>query len=90
MWTRIPSIATSRLAPVALRAGAAARRLVLAVTFVGLGLALGCANVNVRGDNSPDNALGDLCRQRRTPDQDCQSAGVSNKAQQVERDLGVE
>ncbi len=83
-------MAISCFAGIAERAGAMARRMAWAAAFLGLGLALGCQQASLRGDAYPDNTLGDQFRQRRTTDQDCQSVGVSSKAQQIERDFGIQ
>lgn len=61
----------------------------LAVLVVCLGLSAGCAESNLRGDNFHDNALSSQARTARTADKNNEIWGVTNKAQQIEKDLGV-
>ena len=62
----------------------------LAIIVVTLGLSGCCEKCNLRGDNFQDNALADQCRQYRKPDHNNDLFGVSNKAQQIEKDVGVQ
>jgi hypothetical protein len=60
-----------------------------AVMVACLGLS-GCAHkCNLRGDNFTDNALADQARAYRTPDKNNELSGWSNRAQQIEKDVGV-
>lgn len=60
-------------------------RLALLVACLG---ALGCTNLSLRGDPYPDNELSNLARQMRQADDLGQSHAFSNKARQIEEDLG--
>jgi len=62
----------------------------VAAVLVALGLSGCCQNCNLRGENFSDNALADQCRHYRTPDRQNELFGVSNKAQQIERDVGIQ
>ena len=55
-----------------------------------LGLSGCCKTVNLRGENFADNGLADQCRSYRSPDKNNEVFGASNKAIQIERDLGVQ
>ena len=48
----------------------------------------GCANLNLRGEYFPDNDLANLARQMRQVDELGPSDAFSNKARQIDRDLG--
>lgn len=50
----------------------------------------GCWGWNLQGEGFPDNDLSELCRQYRKPDGGTGPAGVSTKARQIERSLGIE
>jgi hypothetical protein len=50
----------------------------------------GCQSCNLMGSGFSDNSLGDQVRGYRKPDTDTEYAGVSNKSQQIEKDLGVQ
>lgn len=55
-----------------------------------LGLSGCCKHAwNLRGDNFADNTLSDQARSYRTADKNNELFGASNKAQQIEKDLGV-
>ncbi len=54
-----------------------------------LGLS-GCAKCSLRGDNFNDNSLADQCRSYRKPDAKNELFGFSNKAQQIEKDVGIQ
>jgi hypothetical protein len=54
-----------------------------------LGLAGCCEKCNLRGDKFQDNSFGDQCRSYRTVDKNNELFGLSNKAQQIEKDVGV-
>ena len=59
----------------------------LALLAVCLGVS-GCTNLNLRGEGFPDNDLSDLAGQIRRGDQDVHSDAFSNKARQIDRNLG--
>lgn len=59
----------------------------LAVLAVCLGVS-GCTNLNLRGDGFTDNELSNLAGQIRGGDQTVQSDAFSNKARQIDRNLG--
>jgi hypothetical protein len=59
----------------------------LAVLVACLGV-LGCTNLNLRGDPFPENELSTVARQMRQVDDLGQSHAFSNKARQIEQDLG--
>ncbi len=50
----------------------------------------GCQSTDLMGSGFSDNSLGDQVRGYRKPDADTEYAGVSNKSQQIEKDLGVQ
>ncbi len=58
-----------------------------AVLAASLGLP-GCTSVNLRGDAFPDNELSGFARQVRGADTSGKSLAWSNKARQIEQDLG--
>ena len=47
-------------------------------------------NLNVRGDGFEDNSMGETVRQARPQDKNMEVWSFSNKAQQIERDFGVQ
>jgi hypothetical protein len=55
-----------------------------------LGLSGCCSQCNLRGDKFADNPLADQGRQLRTPDRNNELFGLSNKAQQIEKDVGIQ
>jgi len=57
------------------------------VLAVSLGI-LGCANLNVRGSGFPENDLADWGRKVRGGDAQQTSHAFSNKARQIDRNLG--
>ncbi len=48
----------------------------------------GCAKVNLRGESFKEDELSGTVRQLRPRDQNAEPWGVSNKALQIERNLG--
>ncbi len=54
-----------------------------------LGLA-GCARFNLRGDPFPEDDISALSRQLRPHDTNAEAWGASNKALQIENDLGYQ
>ena len=48
----------------------------------------GCANLNLRGEEYPDNSMSDLAQRIRQVDNQAQSFAFSNKARQIDRNLG--
>jgi len=54
-----------------------------------LALLAGCAGWNLRGEGFTDNELSEFCGQYRRADLGTGPAGLSTKAQQIERSLGV-
>lgn len=68
----------------------------LAVRVLGLGrllflavLLVGCSSWNLRGESFAENELSEFCGQYRQADLGTGPAGLSTKAQQIERSLGV-
>jgi len=59
----------------------------LAVLAVGLGVS-GCTHLNLRGEGFADNDLSNLAGQIRRGNQDVPSDAFSNKARQIDRNLG--
>jgi len=59
----------------------------LAVLAGCLGIS-GCTNLNLRGDSFPDNGLSNLAGQIRGGDQAAHSDAFSNKARQIDMNLG--
>jgi len=59
--------------------------------FVGAILlaASGCTNMNMRGEGFADDPMTDLARRLRQVDEQAESFAFSNKARQIDRDLGV-
>lgn len=55
-----------------------------------LGLSGGCQSSNLRGDNFQDDSLASQARQMRPHDRNNELFGVTNKAQQIEKDVGVQ
>ena len=55
-----------------------------------LGLSGGCQNSNLRGDNFQDDSLASQARQMRPHDRNNELFGVTNKAQQIEKDVGIQ
>ena len=58
-----------------------------ALVIVCLGLT-GCCNWGLRGEEFPENDLSKLPRQFRAADPDLEPFAFSNKARQIERNLG--
>ena len=76
--------------PVSTLAGKSRLGLSLAALAAAALLAVGgCANLNVRGDSFPDNSMSDLARRLRQVDGQAQSFAFSNKARQIDENLGV-
>jgi hypothetical protein len=59
----------------------------LAVLVVCLGMS-GCSNLNLRGERFSDNELSDLAGELRQTDATGPSDAFSNKARQIDRNLG--
>jgi hypothetical protein len=56
-----------------------------------LGLSGCCSShCSLRGESFPDNPQADQARHLRTPDRNNELFGVSNKAQQIEKDVGIQ
>lgn len=51
--------------------------------------ASGCAPMNLRGEPFPQEPMSDLVQRLRQVDERAQSFAFSNKARQIDRDLGV-
>ena len=49
----------------------------------------GCKSWNLRGEEFTDNSLSDFCGQCRQSDDTLETWAFSNKAQQIERNLGA-
>jgi hypothetical protein len=54
-----------------------------------LGVSGCCGNCNLRGESFADDSFASQGRAMRTADRNNELFGVSNKAQQIERDVGV-
>ncbi len=52
-------------------------------------LIVGCKGIDLRGEPFPDDPLARAGRQLRVPERDGEMFGVSNKARQIERNLGI-
>lgn len=50
---------------------------------------VGCANVDLRGESFPDEPLSEMVQRLRKVDDRAESFAFSNKARQIEGDLGV-
>ena len=61
-----------------------------AALFACLGLSGGCEKCNLRGDNFQDDTLASQARQMRSHDRNNELFGVTNKAQQIEKDVGIQ
>jgi hypothetical protein len=67
------------------------RCLGIAAVIACLGLSGCCGNFNsLRGENFRDDELASQGRRLRTPDRRNELFGVTNKAQQIERDVGIQ
>ena len=49
----------------------------------------GCANLDLRGESFPDDPMSDLAGRLRNVDHDAQSFAFSNKARQIDKNLGT-
>jgi type IV secretory pathway protease TraF len=61
----------------------------LHVCLVACCLVVGCRSVDLRGEPFPDDPLSRAGRQLRIPERDSESFAFSNKARQIERNLGI-
>lgn len=52
-------------------------------------MVVGCRSVDLRGEPFPDDPLSRAGRQLRIPERDSESFAFSNKARQIERNLGI-
>jgi|GEM_PF-3191342 hypothetical protein len=59
------------------------------VCLVACCLVVGCRSVDLRGEPFPDDPLSRAGRQLRIPERDSESFAFSNKARQIERNLGI-
>lgn len=69
--------------------GLAVRQVRRGFFFLLVGLLVGCSGWNLRGEGFAENELSEFCGQYRRADLGTGPAGVSTKAQQIERSLGV-
>jgi hypothetical protein len=77
---RFLSILAAKLRPAACLCVAAASILLAAP---------GCARMNLRGEPFPEEPMSDMVQRLRQVDDQAQSFAFSNKARQIDRDLGV-
>jgi len=61
----------------------------LHVSLVACCLIAGCRGVDLRGEPFPDDHLSRAGRQLRVPERESESFAFSNKARQIERNLGI-
>lgn len=65
-------------------------RFVVVLCLAVCGLLVGCSGLDLRGEPFPDDPLARAGRQWRPPQRDGELFGFSNKARQIERNLGID
>lgn len=65
------------------------RSVMAAVAILGASLS-GCTSMDLRGDSFREDELSGTARQMRSRDANNEAWGVSNKAQQIEKDFGIQ